>query len=207
MIASLVIGLVGLGIVGWAASNIVSTPERSAVVLADTAALPASDAVLPSNPNTLGVKPHPLAQAAVAPKATGTRVSGGQVLGTLTIPVLNREITVVEGTSTKDLKRGVGHFTQSVLPGMEDNCVLSGHRDTVLTHLDRVKKGDKLIVKTAAGTFTYKVRRIRIVDEDDRTVIVPTKHAVLTLSTCYPFNYVGNAPDRYVLVADLVSSN
>ncbi|MHB8064399.1 MAG: sortase domain-containing protein, partial [Ruminiclostridium sp.] len=51
-----------------------------------------------------------------------------------------------------------------------------------------------------------EIKRIRIVDKDDKTVIVPADHAVLTLSTCYPFYFVGNAPDRYILTADLVIS-
>jgi len=75
----------------------------------------------------------------------------------------------------------------------------------VFTRLGELKKGDRLVVDTAAGRFTYQIRRIRIVDKDDRTVIVPTDHAVLTVTTCYPFRYVGNAPDRYILIADLIT--
>ena len=67
-------------------------------------------------------------------------------------------------------------------------------------------EGDSLVVSTAAGTFTYKVNKVRIVDADDRTVIVPKPRATLTVSTCYPFNYVGSAPERYILVAHLVAS-
>jgi sortase A len=92
-----------------------------------------------------------------------------------------------------------------VLPGEKDNCVLSGHRDTVFAGLGKLKKGDLVIARTSAGAFTYRITGIRIVRSNDRTVIVPTDHAVLTLSTCYPFNYVGNAPKRYVLIADLVT--
>jgi len=104
------------------------------------------------------------------------------------------------------LYHGVGHFTQSVLPGEEDNCVLSGHRDTVFSGLGKMKLGDQLIVQTSAGTFTYEVSGIRIVDKDDRTVIVPTDHAVLTLTTCYPFIFFGDAPQRYIISADIVKS-
>ena len=105
-----------------------------------------------------------------------------------------------------DLKKGIGHFIQSVLPGEEDNCVLSGHRDTVFTKLGKLKIGDQLIVQTSAGTFTYEIKLIRIVDKDDKTVIVPTDHAVLTLTTCYPFLFIGSAPNRYILSADLIIS-
>ncbi len=102
-------------------------------------------------------------------------------------------------------KNGVGHYAGSVLPGEADNCVLSGHRDTVFRRLGEVGQGDILIVRTSAGTFTYKVRKVRIVDADDRTVIVPKPKATLTVSTCYPFRYVGPAPQRYVLVANLIN--
>ncbi|WP_143415028.1 processed acidic surface protein [Geobacillus sp. E263] len=63
-----------------------------------------------------------------------------------------------------------------------------------------------LIDKTVAGEFTYKVRKVRIVDADDRTVIVPKPKAILTVSTCYPFGYIGAAPKRYILVANLVEA-
>jgi len=130
----------------------------------------------------------------------------GEAIGSLSIPALKQKFPVVEGTGDDDLKRGVGHFSQSVLPGEQDNCVLSGHRDTVFASLGKLKVGDRLIAQTTAGTFTYKIRRIRIVHKDDTTIIVPTDHAVLTVSTCYPFHFVGAAPDRYVLIADLVTS-
>lgn len=130
----------------------------------------------------------------------------GDEIGTLSIPTLNQNWPIIEGTEEEQLARGVGHFSQSVLPGLSDNCVLSGHRDTVFSELGKLKIGDKLIVETAAGIFTYEIRNIRIVDKDDRTVIVPTNHAVLTITTCYPFNFVGSAPKRYILVANLVSN-
>jgi sortase A len=150
--------------------------------------------------------PEPPAQDATEPppaKAAPTRPDKGKKVGTLSIPRLDQSFPIVEGTGARELKRGVGHFAQSVMPGEADNCVLSGHRDTVFTELGRLKIGDKLIVRTPDGEFTYKITRKRIVHKDDKTVIVPTDHAVLTVTTCYPFEYVGSAPDRYILVADL----
>lgn len=128
----------------------------------------------------------------------------GDKIGSLSIPALERKLPIFQGTGVNELRKGVGHFNQSVLPGEEDNCVLSGHRETSFRQLDKLKIGDLLVVETSAGIFTYKVSGIRIVDKDDRTVIVPTEHAVLTMTTCYPFNYVGPAPDRYIVSADLL---
>lgn len=130
----------------------------------------------------------------------------GDNIGSLTIPALKRKLPIIQGTGNEELKKGVGHFTQSVLPGEEDNCVLSGHRDTVFSQLDDIKIGDLLIVETSAGTFTYEVKSMRIVHEDDKTVIVPTDNAVLTLTTCYPFFAIGNAPDRYIVSSELIEN-
>jgi len=122
----------------------------------------------------------------------------------LTSAFLKQQLPIFQGTGFKELKKGVGYFIQSVLPGEADNCVLSGHRDTVFAKLGKLKIGDQLIAETSAGIFTYEIKLIRIVDKDDKTVIVPADHAVLTLTTCYPFRFIGNAPYRYILVSDLV---
>jgi sortase A len=128
----------------------------------------------------------------------------GEKIGELYIPKISSTLPIIHGTDEDELEKGVGHFAGSVLPGEEDNSVLSGHRDTVFRKLGEVGVGDLLVVTTSAGEFTYKVRKVRIVDADDRTVIVPKPRATLTVTTCYPFHYIGNAPERYVLVADLV---
>ncbi len=128
----------------------------------------------------------------------------GANIGELFIPKLESRLPIYHGTDEDELEKGVGHFADSVLPGENDNSVLSGHRDTVFRSLGKVGKGDLLVARTSAGEFTYKVRQVRIVDEDDRTVIVPKPKATLTVSTCYPFNFIGSAPQRYILVADLI---
>jgi len=155
-----------------------------------------------SRPTTVTVQPFALAGADAIPSPYP---APGEVFGSLTFPALKQTLPIVEGTDAAQLKQGVGHFIQSVMPGEDDNCVLSGHRDTVFTELGKLKIGDRVIAETSTGAYTYEISNIRIVHKDDRTVIVPKDHAVLTLSTCYPFHYVGNAPDRYILTADLVA--
>lgn len=130
----------------------------------------------------------------------------GDNIGSLYIPKLETTLPIFHGTDEDELEKGIGHFSGSVLPGEADNSVLSGHRDTVFRQLGEVGKGDILIVTTSAGEFTYKVKKVRIVDKDDRSVIVPKPNATLTVSTCYPFQYVGAAPERYILVATLTST-
>ncbi|PGL72085.1 class D sortase [Bacillus sp. AFS055030] len=130
----------------------------------------------------------------------------GDEMGSLTIPRIQATLPIFHGTDEDELAKGIGHYAKSVMPGERDNSVLAGHRDTVFRGLGKVKVGDLLIVKTSAGTFTYKVHKIRIVDKDDRTVIIPKPRPTLTVSTCYPFNFIGHAPQRYILVASLVKS-
>ena len=179
--------VLGMGLVVWALMNIGAQFVPSAEAHSDA-----------PYPTTLAVSQVKLAANQAAPQE-------GAKIGSLSIPTLKQAWPIIQGTGTNDLKKGVGHFIQSVLPGQKDNCVLSGHRDTVFTKLGKVKIGDRLIVQTAAGTYTYEVKRIRIVTANDRTVIVHTDHAVLTVTTCYPFHFIGSAPDRYIVSADLVA--
>jgi sortase A len=129
----------------------------------------------------------------------------GDFLGTLSIPRLGRVIPIYEGTDESELKKGAGHYVKSVLPGFLDNSVISGHRDSYFSKFDKLKVGDSITTKTSSGTFTYKIKSFRIVKADDRTVIVPTEVATLTLTTCYPFYFIGNAPKRFIVTAVLAS--
>lgn len=130
----------------------------------------------------------------------------GQEIGKLFIPKLNISIPIFHGTTENELQKGVGHVIGTALFGESNNTVLSGHRDTVFKHLGEITKGDHLKIEDTFSIYTYKVRKIRIVEEDDLTVIVPKPRATLTVSTCYPFTYIGPAKKRYVLVADLINS-
>lgn len=126
----------------------------------------------------------------------------GEVVGTLEIPALKRKLPIVEGASPEDLEKGVGHYSASAYPKQHNQIVLSGHRDTVFRQIGTLKKGDQLIIRLSYGSFSYTIRRMKIVDKDDRSVIhstAPTEELVLT--TCYPFRYVGNAPKRYIIYA------
>lgn len=128
----------------------------------------------------------------------------GQTIGILEIPLIEKELPIVEGTDEDTLRYGVGHYTGTVYPGQNDQILLSGHRETVFTGLDKLKTGDPIIVKMQHGTFTYTIVDTEIVDANDKTVIRSTApEEMLTLSTCYPFRYIGNAPKRYIVYAKL----
>jgi len=204
VIFSVVFLVVGVGCIGWALSNIEAQSRYTDSQPFDVTARTPVDSQTSGQGG--GANKASTAQTTSVTKANNShaaRPSAGARIGSLYIPVLGRNLAIVEGTDTEALKKGVGHYSGSVMPGVKDNCVLSGHRDTVLTGLGKVGIGDELIIKTSSGRFIYIVKRIRIVGKNDKTVIVPTTHAVLTLTTCYPFHYIGPAPRRYIVSADL----
>lgn len=132
------------------------------------------------------------------------RPKEGTQFGELQIPRLQVKVPIVSGVGDEDLKKGIGHHRNSVLPGEGDNSVLAGHRETALQHADQIKQGDQLIVSTDQGTFTYEVNKMWVTDAADRSVIVPHDKSKLTLYTCWPLDAIGYAPDRYIIQADLV---
>jgi sortase A len=133
------------------------------------------------------------------------RPEDGEKIGTLSIPKLKQSFPIFHGDSEQILKKGIGHVKGTSLPGEASNSVLAGHRDTFFRHLDQLKVGDKLIVNRSESFYMYKIKKIRIVDKDDKTVIVPRPKSTLTLTTCYPFTYIGPAPQRYIVEAELIT--
>lgn len=131
----------------------------------------------------------------------------GAVMGKVTIPSISLEYPLIHGDDDSELSKGIGHDPGTTLPGENGNVVITGHRDTVFRNLGKVQEGDLVKLNTYYGNFTYKVSKIRIVDEDDKTVIVRSDKEMLTIYTCYPFEYIGHATKRYVLVCDLVEGS
>lgn len=126
----------------------------------------------------------------------------GDTVGLLAIPKLEAELPIVEGTDPDDLEKGVGHYKGSYFPGEDGQIILSGHRDTVFRKLGELKTGDIFEIQLQKGSFKYEITGHKIVDADDTSVVTLQKEKEeLIVSTCYPFRYVGNAPQRYVLYA------
>ena len=156
----------------------------------------------------------PSAVRAVPPDPRHDALAGRQkfkpeesdVLGVLEIPKIKAELPMIEGTDEEMLDRGVGHYSASALPLDGEQILLSGHRDTVFRNFAKLELGDRFIVKLPYGTFEYEISSTEIVDKDDTSVIRSMGKEVLVVTTCYPFRYVGPAPQRYVVYADPVSS-
>lgn len=126
----------------------------------------------------------------------------GDEVGMLTIKDIDARIPIVEGTDEDELAHGVGHYSGTAFPMEDDQIVLSGHRDTVFRRMGELNVGDIITVEMPYGDFDYEIYETFIVDADDRTVIKPTApDEILTVTTCYPFNFIGSAPDRYIINA------
>jgi sortase A len=130
----------------------------------------------------------------------------GEAVAKLTIPRLDAQLYVVEGVDPVDLRRGPGHIPGSALPGDSGNCVVAGHRDTHFRVLKDIRKGDDIVLETRTGLFLYRVKSTMIVTPQNTASIQPSTDAVLHLITCYPFYYVGSAPKRFIVEADLAGA-
>jgi len=145
--------------------------------------------------------------ARAAAQTTSLRtVQRGETLAKLKIPRLNTELYVVEGDGARELRRGPGHLEGTAAPGETGNCVIAGHRDTHFRVLKDIKEGDDILLTTDAGQFLYRVRHTQIVTPDNTAALQPTSTAQLNLITCYPFYYVGSAPKRFIVEAQLAGS-
>jgi len=122
----------------------------------------------------------------------------------LSIPKINLDAVVVEGTSRRQLLVGPGHVQASAIPGEAGNAVITAHRDTFFRHIFELNKGDEIQVRRRGAAYRYEVTGKRIVEPSDVSVIRPSDEARLTLITCYPTYYIGPAPERLVVFAKLV---
>ena len=127
--------------------------------------------------------------------------AAGGLIGRLEIPRLNFSVMVLEGDDRETLARAVGHIPGTAYPWQSGNAVMAGHRDTFFRPLESVRSGDEIRMTTLRGTFDYRVTSTEIVEPTDLSVLKPTRDPSLTLVTCYPFVYVGRAPQRFIIHA------
>lgn len=134
-----------------------------------------------------------------APLATGAAI------GRLKIPRLGLSVVVAAGDDEKTLRVAAGHLPDTPLPWQDGNSAVAAHRDSFFRPLRRIRTGDYIRLETARGVFEYRVTRQMIVEPDDLWVLDPSPTAALTLITCYPFDFVGSAPRRFVVQAQRLS--
>ena len=127
----------------------------------------------------------------------------GTWVARLEVPSVKLATTVLEGTDDGTLSRGSGHIEDTPFPGQVGNVGIAGHRDTVFRPLRHIHLGDALNLTTVDRVYHYRISKTLIVDPNDVYVLDPTAQPTLTLVTCYPFEFVGHAPRRFIVHAEL----
>jgi len=152
----------------------------------------------------------PVAKAAARhtnsqPEATrrSAKIAPGARLAKLEAPVVGLSVTVLEGTDNKTLMRAAGHLEHTAFPEEAGNTVIAGHRDTIFRPVRNLHVGNALVLTTSQYVYRYRVTAIRIIDPAEVGVLGPTPVRALTLVTCYPFEFIGHAPQRFIVRADL----
>jgi sortase A len=133
--------------------------------------------------------------------ASPPAVHSGDVIGELDIPRLHVSVMVFEGDDSGILSHGAGHIPGTALQPRGGNIGIAAHRDTYFRPLRVVHANDIITLKTPAGTSRYAVTETKIVRPSDIGVLAYARGRDLTLVTCYPFYYVGNAPERFIVHA------
>ncbi len=134
-----------------------------------------------------------------------TRTGGDPlVLGRIEIPRIGVAAIVREGDDPTTLAIAVGHISGTARPGEGGNMVLAGHRDSFFRALRDIRSADTIRIVTPQRPYEYVVDSTEVVAPEDTRVLAPTDSTVLTLVTCYPFSYVGQAPKRFIVRASLV---
>lgn len=124
----------------------------------------------------------------------------GAPVARLLIPKINLDEIVLEGIDDDALNGGPGHYPGSPLPGDAGNSIVSAHRDRHFRHLGRLSVGDTIVTESGSRTTRWVIARRQVVDKD-QPVLFPARSATLTLTTCWPIQYFGTAPDRLILTA------
>jgi sortase A len=128
-------------------------------------------------------------------------------LAVIRIDRIHVEAPVLEGTDDLTLNRGVGHISGTALFGGNGNIGIAGHRDGFFRGLKDITVGDRIDLEEPGRIETYVVERLEIVDPKNVSVLRPSNKPALTLVTCYPFYFIGAAPQRFIVHAVPIGSD
>ena len=150
-------------------------------------------------------EPAPPESAPTADVPSRRTLAPGETVGRIEIPRLGVSAIIKAGTDARTLQLAVGHIPGTALPGEGGNIGLAAHRDTFFRKLRDIESDDEIRLTTPEGSYTYRVARTDIVEPHDVWVLDPTEYPALTLVTCYPFSYVGSAPQRFIVRAQRIN--
>jgi len=150
-------------------------------------------------PQTLPLAPEEANDRGVASPVIAAQTSSA--LGRIEISSIGLAAMILEGTDQTTLRRAVGHIPGTPLPGRSGNVAIAGHRDTFFRPLRNIRKDDEIKLATLNGSYVYRVDSTRVVEPENIQVLEASDEAILTLVTCYPFNFVGSSPKRFIVRA------
>lgn len=130
------------------------------------------------------------------------KLGAAEALAILEIPALDLRTAIFNGTSDDTLNIGIGRIPGTAKVGEAGNLGLAGHRDGFFRPLKDISIGEVIVVRRPGGVDRYEVSELLIVNPENVSVLAATSSGRLTLVTCYPFYFVGNAPKRYIVVAE-----
>lgn len=130
----------------------------------------------------------------------------GSFVGWIEIPRLKVSTVILEGDKDEEFNLGAGHIPGTAELGENGNTVIAAHRDTFFRNLRKISPNDRIVITTPTKTFEYVVERTEVTNPDNVSVMQPHGEAELTLVTCYPFTYIGSAPDRFIVHARKLES-
>jgi sortase A len=185
---------IGVALGAWCAAVLVEARFHQAVPISRQ--LTVTQVAVPVLPGDEGSA----ARHAAAPSAP----PAGSLIARLQAPSVAMTTNVLEGSDDGTLSRGAGHIEDTPFPGQPGNIGIAGHRDTVFRPLRRIKVGDPLQLTSGDRTYNYRISKTLIVGPDDVYVLDPTERPTLTLVTCYPFEFIGHAPKRFIVQAELI---
>lgn len=207
-----IVGVLCLGWYGYVSVEAAHFQREQAAAferLVDTAA------IAPATPSGAAAPSEPTASstAAVLPSAPDFPTAPDfpafpattDFIGMLDIPRLRISTAVMSGDDDQTLEVAVGHLPDTPRPWEPGNSAVAAHRDGLFRPLKDIRVGDALTVRTTRGDIHYQVRELKVVTPDDLSVLEPTSTQTLTLITCYPFNYIGAAPKRFIVRAERIT--
>jgi sortase A len=128
-------------------------------------------------------------------------VKKGSVIAKFEIPRLDMSFVVLEGTDAGTLDKSIGHVESTAEPGEYGNIGIAGHRNTHFRKMEWIRRGDEILLKSPEDQYRYVVDSIRLVTPDDVEVLDDSLGPAVTIVTCFPFEYVGHAPNRFIVRA------
>jgi sortase A len=137
-------------------------------------------------------------------RASPSLIAPDGLIGRIEIDRLGVSVVVVEGAEMSMLRRAAGHIAGTALPGQIGNIGIAAHRDTFFRPLRNILRGDVITLTTLRGRYHYRVLSTKVVNPDDVAVLDSDGNEILTLVTCYPFYFVGAAPNRFIVRAERI---